>query len=277
MIDRMLDNLELEVTLKQMIALDASLPFAWQADATASRGRSFAAAAAAIPSEHRHALEARRITLAIETAVAARLLESDALLAIPVGAAGGKAQPLLSHLFRTALAHRFPTDRLVVEVSADEHGDRDDAAALIKACAARGLSVAFDGFAAGPVALNLLARFTPRFIKLDEALVRRIVASASRRPIVEGVMRLARGMGVAVVATGVETRGELEVLAELGLLHIQADWDVEPAPRALTNPALLRREPRIAAPVVQHPGSVTHRNRVAATVRPAYQAAQLAL
>jgi EAL domain-containing protein (putative c-di-GMP-specific phosphodiesterase class I) len=272
--DRMLDSLQLEVALKPMIAFGASQPFAWQAIATGSHGRSFSAAAAALPPEQRISLEARRITLAVERAVAAGLLRSDALLAVPVGAAGGKAGLLLSHLFRTALAHRFPVDRLVVEVSADERGDRESAAALIKACMARGLSVALDAFAAGPVALHLLARFTPRFVKLDAALIRRIDASASRRPIVEGVMRLARGMGVTVVATGVETRGELEALAGLGLLHVQGDWTAEPSARALTNPALLRREPRTTVP--QH-RRLAHHNRASLPLRTTYQAAQLAL
>jgi EAL domain-containing protein (putative c-di-GMP-specific phosphodiesterase class I) len=274
MTDRMLDSLELLVTLKPMVGLGASQPFAWQAVATASHGRSFSAAAASLQPEQRISLEARRITLAVEGAVAAGLLKSDALLAVPVGAAGGNAELLLSHLFRTALAHRFPTDRLVVEVSADERGDRESAAALIKACNARGLSVALDAFAAGPVALNLLARFTPRFVKLDGALVRRIDASASRRPIVEGVMRLARGMGVAVIATGVETHGEIEALAALGVSHIQGDWTAEPVTRALTNPCLLRREPRATVPQYRR---LAHHNRIVIAPRPAYQAAQLAL
>ncbi|MET0307807.1 MAG: EAL domain-containing protein [Sphingomonas sp.] len=274
MTDRILDNLNLAVTLKPMIGLGASQPCAWQAVASASRGRSFSAAAAALQPEQRVSLEARRITLAIERAVAAGLLNSDALLAVPIGSASGKAEMLLSHLFRSALLHRFPTGRLVVEVSADERGDRESAAALIAACHARGLSVTLDAFAAGPVALNLLARFTPRFVKLDASLVRRIDASASRRPIVEGVMRLARGMGVTVVATGVETRGELEALAALGVSHIQGDWTAEPVTRPLTNPALLRREPRATVP--QH-RRLAHHNRIAIAPRPAYQAAQLAL
>lgn len=273
MTHRTLDELQLTMVLKPMGTIGGSRPFAWEAVATASHGRSFSAVAASLPPELRIALEACRITLAIEHAVDAGLLRSEALLAIPVAAVGGKADLLLTHLFRTALAHRFPVGRLVVEVSADERGDRESAAALVKACMARGLSVALDAFAAGPVALNLLARFTPRFVKLDAGLVRRIDASASRRPIVEGVMRLARGMGVTVVAAGVETRGELEALVGLGLRHVQGDWAV-PSARALTNPNLLRREPRTTVP--QH-RRLAHHNRASLPLRATYQAAQLAL
>lgn len=246
MTDRTLDGLQTGVTLKPMIAIGASQPFAWQAVASATHE------AASLPPAHRIALEARRITLTVERAVAAGLLRSEALLAVPVGAGAGEA--LLSHLFRIALAHRFPLDRLVVEVSADERGDREVAAALVRACNMRGLAVALDAFAAGPVALHLLARFTPRFLKLDPALVRRIDVSASRRAIVESVMRLARGMGVTVIATGIETRGEIRALGALGLCHLQSDWIPQPPPP--------RREPRATVP---HYRRLAHRHRAGAS------------
>ncbi len=97
--------------------------------------------------------------------------------------------------------------------------------------------------------LHLFARFTPRFVKLDAALVRRIDASASRRPIVESVMRLARGMGVTVIATGIETRGEIQALAALGLRHIQSDWIAQPSPA----PATFRLAHRAARPLLPSP------------------------
>lgn len=260
MTDCTLDILQPEVALRPMVAIGASQPFAWQAVATAR-----------LP-------PAQRITRALERAVAAGLLGSDALLAIPVG--GEEAEMLLSHLFRTALAHRFPLDRIVVEVSADELGDREAAAALVKACNTRGLAVALDAFAAGPVALHLLARFTPRFVKLDGSLVRRIDASPSRRAIVESVMRLARGMGVTVIATGTQTRGEIRALAGLGLCHIEADW-FAPSRRAKPASSPERgpsrngggeecRRPGRAGPLSRFRGAIEGRPGFALPARPLY-------
>lgn len=230
-------RLDLAIAFHPMVAKGTDRPFAWQAVATGGNGRSFAALSASLLPEQRPALEARRITLALEQAAAMGIHRSEALIALPLGAAAGLAEPLLSHLFRAALANGVATDRLVVEINADERGDLESAAALAQACTRRGLSVTLDGFAAGPIALKLLARFTPRFVKLDASLVRGIDASTSRRLIADGVMRLARNMGVTVIARGVERRGEHDVLHAMGVRHFQ----IETA--ALLQPDL-RREPR---------------------------------
>ncbi|WP_448663292.1 EAL domain-containing protein [Sphingomonas sp. CJ20] len=236
-------RLDFVIAFQPLIAAHARQPIAWHALATAPNGRSFAAVAAAVSPEQRPALEASRIALAIEAAVRAGIRESDALLILPIGAAGGRAEALLGHLFRTALAWHFPVDRLLVEINADERGDLGCATALAQACTARGIGLALDGFAAGPVALNLLARFTPLFITLDPALIQNIHQSLSRRLIAEGVMRLARGLGVAVVARGATAAGESAVLDAIGVRHFQLDIAaLPPAPRP-------RREPRLAIPV----------------------------
>jgi blue light- and temperature-responsive anti-repressor len=248
---------DLVIGFHPMIAKGSVQPFAWAAVATGACGRSFSALVAALAPVHRPMIEAQRISLAIRNAVAAGLLETDALLTIPLGAAAGLAEPLLSHLFRTALAHKLPLDRLVVEINADERGDVACVAALAEACTARGLSIALDGFAAGSVALKLLSRFTPRFVKLDPALIRNIDASASRRLIAESVMRLARNMGVTVIARGTESRGEHAALSAMGVRHFQVETPLPAAHQP-------RREPR--TPSVQH-RRLAHHQRAAFPLR----------
>ncbi len=262
-------RLDLAIGFHPMIAKGTDRPFAWQIVASGVDGRSFAAISASLLPEQRPALEARRVTLALERAAELGLHRGEALIAIPLGAAAGLAEPLLSHLFRAALGNSIPTDRLVVEISADERGNFDHAAALAQACSRRGLSVTLDAFAAGPVALKLLARFTPRFVKLDPSLVRGINCSASRRLMAEGVMRLARNMGVTVIARGVENRGEHDVLHAMGVRHFQIGT------AAIPHPDMVRREPRnpISAPTHRR---IAHHNRSAFPLRAA-RPAELAL
>jgi blue light- and temperature-responsive anti-repressor len=219
----MFEPLQIRVDLQPIVALGSPMPFAWQADATAS-GHCFHAVAATLPPEDRPVLEAYRIGRAIEAAAAAGLADGDALLVLPLCSATGTPDRLLAHLFRCALVHRFPTDRIVIDVSADERVNRDRAAALAEACAGRGLMVSLAAFAAGPVALGLLAHFTPRMLRLDPALARRLDASVSRRRIVDGVVRLARGMGVAVVAPGIARRAECDSAIAAGIRHFQGEW-----------------------------------------------------
>ncbi|MDV3458185.1 EAL domain-containing protein [Sphingomonas sp. HF-S4] len=250
-------RLDLTIGFHAVIAKGSGRPLAWQAVATGADGRSFAAISASLLPEQRPALEARRITLALERVVELGLHEGEARVALPLGAAAGLAEPLLSHLFRAALAAGVATDKLVVEISADERGDLDHAVALAEACTRRGLSLTLDAFAAGPVALKLLSRFTPRFVKLDASLVRGIDASASRKLMAEGVMRLARSMGVTVIARGVERRGEHDVLDAMGVRHFQ----IETA--AIAQPDLARRE-------LRHPISAPAHRRLAAHNRAAF-------
>lgn len=252
-------RLALRIAFQPMHAAGIAQPFAYVACATLQDDRSFTAACAALPLEQRPALEASRIALALAAAVSTGLRDADALLAIPLGAAVGMAEPLLSHLFRTALAYRFPIDRIVVEINADERSNLQSAAAMARACTGRGLAIAFDGFAAGPVALKLLGSFTPRYVKLDPALVRNIDSSPSRRLVAEGVMRLARSMGVTVVARGADSDAACAVLAAIGVRHVQAD---RPLPLAVRD--LPRREPRIVQPAHRR---LAHHQRAAASPR----------
>ncbi|MHA6718190.1 EAL domain-containing protein [Sphingomonas sp. RS6] len=216
----MFEPLQIRVDLQPIASLGSPVPFAWHAYATAG-GQGFHALAARLAPEDRPALNAHRTARAIEAAVDAGIADGDALLVLPLCAATASPDRLLADLFRAALVHRFPVDRIVVEISADERVDRDRAAALIEACTNRGLMVSLSAFAAGPVALGLLAHFTPRMLRFDSALVRRLESAPSRQRIVEGVVRLARGMGVAVIAPGVHGDAEREAALAAGIRHFQ--------------------------------------------------------
>ena len=253
----------LAIAFQPMISTASGLPFAWAVVATGA-GRSFAQIAAALPPAERPRLEMARISAALAGAVGAGLLEGEALLAIPVGAAHGAPEVLLAHLFRAAIEHRVPLDRVVVEINADERGDLSHVAGLAEACVDRGIAIAFDSFAVGPLAVRLLGRFTPRFVKLDTGLVRNISDSRSRRVIVEGVLRLARNMDVTLIANGIVRREDLVMLCTMGIRHMQGDWIAPAVAHPLPRPHIARREPRATVP--QHRRLAAHQR--SAPVRP---------
>jgi hypothetical protein len=230
-------RIDLTVALQPMTVKGAEGAFAWRAVATARDGRSFACVSATLQPDQRPALEARRIALAVEAAMEAGATLGDALLVVPIGAASGRIGALLDSLAGTAAAAGLALDRLVVAIDADDRGNPECAVALAEACAVRGLAIALDRFAAGPLSLRLLTRFVPRFVTLDPSLVRNIDASMSRRLIAEGVLRLTRRLGVTVVARGAESRGEHAALADMGIRHFHAETATPAA-------YLARREPR---------------------------------
>jgi EAL domain-containing protein (putative c-di-GMP-specific phosphodiesterase class I) len=79
-----------------------------------------------------------------------------------------------------------------------------------------GFRIAVDDLGAGYAGLTSFAVLDPDIVKVDMNLVRGIEYSAVRRRLVASVVALCREMGMMVVAEGVETESERDVLSDLG-------------------------------------------------------------
>ncbi|WP_010543721.1 EAL domain-containing protein [Sphingomonas elodea] len=231
----MANTMNLRINLRPLTAQGQAEPFAWHA-AIHAPAQAFHTADAILPREDRTALEGVRLERAFAEAAEAQLAESGGLLIVPVQLHAGAADRLLTHLFRAALRHRFPLDRVVVEISADETADRDAAAAMIHACTDRGLMIGLADFDAGPLALGLLAHCSPRLIRLAPALAHRLDVAPARARLVEGVLRLARGMGVTVVAPAPTEEAEHRAAVAAGLRHFEGELRIQPRVRRYTHP-----------------------------------------
>ncbi|MBT2329265.1 EAL domain-containing protein, partial [Pseudomonas fluorescens] len=80
-----------------------------------------------------------------------------------------------------------------------------------------GFTTAIDDFGSGYSGLNLLAMFQPHVLKIDMALTRTIDQDPVKQAIVEGIVLVAKRLGITVIAEGIETREESAALLELGI------------------------------------------------------------
>lgn len=243
----------LSAGFQPMVHGATDLPFAWRSAVTID-GIAFEAILGGLGHDIRQAIDGERAELSIREAVAKGIMRTDALLIVPVNAACGSPDVTLARLLRAAAAHGLPTERLVVEICADERGDLEAAERLAEACALDGLRVSLGAFAAGHVGLNLMARFKPLFVALDAGLVRNIEGSASRCSMVEGTLRLSRSTGTTVIAPAIDTQAALDTLRRLGVMHFRRG----PALRPLPSAVVPRRAPR-TAPVGTQRDLATHR------------------
>jgi EAL domain-containing protein (putative c-di-GMP-specific phosphodiesterase class I) len=78
-----------------------------------------------------------------------------------------------------------------------------------------GYRIAVDDLGAGYAGLNYLAMLEPDVVKLDIGLVRDIHKIPVKRKLVGSMIGLCRDLGIVVVAEGVETVEERDVLVEL--------------------------------------------------------------
>ncbi|MCW2681850.1 MAG: hypothetical protein JWM62_3251 [Frankiales bacterium] len=114
-------------------------------------------------------------------------------------------------------ASGVPGHRLVVEVTESALMDDPGATDVLQALSELGVSLALDDFGTGYSSLTYLKRFPVDSIKIDRSFVAGLGRDADDDAIVASVVSLARAVGKQVVAEGVETAAQLEVLRSLGV------------------------------------------------------------
>jgi len=111
----------------------------------------------------------------------------------------------------------FPRERVTVEVT--ESGlieDLNIAARLLAELREAGLRIAIDDFGTGYSSLAYLKALPLDYLKIDKKLCEDITGSPRDRIVVRSVIDMARSLGLEVIAEGVETREQLELLAQEG-------------------------------------------------------------
>src|SRR5262249_1405072 len=93
-----------------------------------------------------------------------------------------------------------------------------------------GFRVAIDDLGAGYAGLSSIAVLEPDFVKLDMSLTRDLAASPLKRRLVSSMVEPGRDLRMCLVAEGVETTAELDVLRSLGCDLLQGYHFARPSP-----------------------------------------------
>lgn len=117
-----------------------------------------------------------------------------------------------------ALEHAgVPRGRYRLEITETEiMREPERAADILNAIKASGVKLVLDDFGTGYSSLARLDRFPFDVIKIDQYFVRSMLADASARAITASVVKLARNLGMTIIAEGVETGEMADLVAEMG-------------------------------------------------------------
>lgn len=132
-------------------------------------------------------------------------------------------------------------DRVIIEVTEeglakDLRGLRSDLDPLLK----EGVKLAVDDMGAGYSNLRQVVELAPSLLKLDRALVHGIDADPAKTLLIDALVRYAQRTGSQIVAEGIETQAELDVLRSLDIPYGQGYLLArprEPWPEVLLRPA----------------------------------------
>ena len=189
---------------------------------------------------NRYAFDQACRVKAIEVAMAAGLMRSDARLSINfLPNAVYSPMACIQLTLQTARACGMPVDRLIFEFTENEQmGSPDHVMSIIESYKRVGFSVAIDDFGAGHSGLDMFARFAPDEVKLDMELVRGIDRDPRRQAIVRAISSMCIELDTLLVGEGVETASEAMALRELGVRYQQGYWYARPALETLPTPNL---------------------------------------
>jgi diguanylate cyclase (GGDEF)-like protein/PAS domain S-box-containing protein len=93
-----------------------------------------------------------------------------------------------------------------------------------------GVSVAIDDFGTGYSSLAYLHRFPVHTVKIDQSFVKEIHDEHGHYPVVLAIISIARGLGLGLIAEGVETEAQARYLRANGCLTMQGYLYHRPMP-----------------------------------------------
>ena len=116
----------------------------------------------------------------------------------------------------------------ITESAYVDHADRT--LKVLRALKSAGIGLSIDDFGTGYSSLGYLREFPVDVLKIDQSFVRGMTGDADSFVIARSVVALAHGLGMRVIAEGVETEGQLRLLAAEGCDEIQGYFFSRPVP-----------------------------------------------
>jgi EAL domain-containing protein (putative c-di-GMP-specific phosphodiesterase class I) len=118
--------------------------------------------------------------------------------------------------------------------------NRDDALLTMNQLKALGVAIAVDDFGTGYSSLAYLKHFPVDTLKIDRAFVKELSEETTDSNIVAAIVQLAKSLDLSVMAEGVETDSQLELLQRYGCESIQGYVLAPPLSKARFERGVLR-------------------------------------
>ena len=126
----------------------------------------------------------------------------------------------------------LPASRLELEITESSIiQDKERSLNALRQIRSLGVTIAIDDFGTGYSSLETLRSFPFDRIKLDRSFMSEVEESAQARAVIRAVLALGKSLNISVLAEGVETEQQLQLLLSEGCDEAQGYLLGRPQPR----------------------------------------------
>jgi diguanylate cyclase (GGDEF)-like protein len=163
------------------------------------------------------------VSEAIRALFELRRAEADNVsLSINVSAQQFHDTGLVGAIRRALQKHDIDGSRLIVEITESAlMKSLEHAQEVLAQLRLLNVRIALDDFGTGYSSLSYVTKFRPDILKLDKSFVDDVATDSAAKAVVEAVIELAHKLNIVVVAEGVETDAQLEILRSANCDEIQ--------------------------------------------------------
>lgn len=139
----------------------------------------------------------------------------------------------------------MPADRLIVEITESILiEDERNTHRQLERLRDMGVDIAIDDFGTGYSSLSYLKKYPITRLKIDRSFVQDVGKDIEDHALVRGIISMADSLSLKVIAEGVETREQVELIREMGCYSIQGYYFDRPLEAdALTSLLISQKDP----------------------------------
>lgn len=184
----------------------------------------------------------------------------DFFIAINVSARQFSEPGFVDSVVRILCEEKVAPDAIEIELTESMLLEEAQAIKMLAELKDLGVGLALDDFGTGFSSLGRLASMPFDVIKIDRQFIDKMEAGEREHSVVVSIVALSHGLGMTVLAEGIETAQQRQTLIELGCERGQGFLFAEPIPAAAFNATYIDNKPAM--------------NRTAATCLPPVSASQ---
>lgn len=140
--------------------------------------------------------------------------------------------------------YRVPPERLELELTENIiFREMDSARSRLESLKRLGVRIAVDDFGSGFSTLKQIAEFPIDTLKIDRSFILGLDTNPQHQAVIAGIMEMAARLGIDIVAEGVETEEQIDLLDDLGVRLIQGWYYSKAVPQAEAAGLMARSRP----------------------------------